>query len=66
MGIENTVDLLLRQPLSLEDIHQGLESDITRRFIDDFDDPGAGWAGTADKSRSRAAIGTSHTANVPY
>jgi hypothetical protein len=48
MRIEDAIDLLLRQSLSLEDIHQGLESDTARCFIDDYDDPGAGGAGTSD------------------
>jgi hypothetical protein len=48
MRIEHAIDLLLRQSLGLENIDQGLESDAAPRLINDRDDPGAGWANTAD------------------
>lgn len=60
MSIEDDIDLGLGQSGGFEDVYQGQESYGTGGLIDDLDDFGAGWTGTAKESCSAFAIDTSH------
>ena len=60
MRIEDAIDLSLREPFGLEDVHQALESDLTGGGINDLNDARAVHAHSAKKTRSCSAIDASH------
>jgi hypothetical protein len=65
MSIEDGVDLMLGESFGLENVDESLKSDLSARLVDDLDNLGAGWAGSANQPRSCSAINASHKAKIP-